>query len=374
MFEEGAKLKAELGAQNVFDFTLGNPSMDPPPAVTQGLIELATERAPGIHGYMPNAGLAPVRGKIAEYLKAVIGLEFTLNHIIMTVGAAGGLNVAIKSLCDPGDEIIITAPYFAEYLFYAGNHQAVCRIVETDDNFNLDLAKIQSAICPGTRIVLLNSPNNPAGVIYPEETLNKLGEILSRKSAEHGRPIYLLMDEPYKKLTYDGIKAPDIFNCHSHTITVTSHSKDLSLPGERIGYLAISPSIDDAAELADAMTLANRILGFVNAPALFQRLVANLQAERVDMSVYEENRKTLVDGLKNIGYEVEPPGGGFYLFPKTPADDDLEFIAELKKRNILVVPGAGFGRSGHFRIAFCRDNQTCVNALPGFKEVYERFR
>jgi len=370
MFEEGAALKARLGAENVFDFTLGNPSMSPPPAVEKGLVKLVTESAPGSHSYMPNAGLEHVREKIASHLKAVTGLSFTLNHVIMTVGAAGGLNVAIKALCDPGGEIIITAPYFPEYLFYADNHQAVCRIVETDESFNLDLEKIEKAISTKTRIVLLNSPNNPTGAVYPEGTLNELGAILSRKSAEHGRPIYLLMDEPYRKLTYGGIKAPDIFNCYSHVIAVTSHSKDLNLPGERIGYLSISPNIDDAALIVGAMTFANRILGFVNAPALFQRLVANLQAERVEMSVYEQNRKTLMDGLTKTGYEVKPPGGGFYLFPKTPAQDDLKFIAELKSKNILVVPGAGFGRSGHFRIAFCCDNQTCVNALPGFKEVY----
>jgi len=374
MFEEGAKLKAELGPENVFDFTLGNPSMNPPPAVESGLLKLVTKPAPGIHSYMPNAGLAHVREKIANHLKGATGLEFTLNHIIMTVGAAGGLNVAIKALCDPGDEIIITAPYFPEYLFYADNHQAVCRIVETDKNFNLDPEKIESAIRSKTRIVLLNSPNNPTGAVYPEETLNKLGEIMSRKSAEHGGPIYLIMDEPYRKLTYDAIKVPDIFKCYSHVIAVTSHSKDLNLPGERIGYLSISPNITDSALIAGAMTFANRILGFVNAPALFQRLVANLQGERVEMSVYEQNRKTLVDGLTKIGYEVFAPGGGFYLFPKTPADDDIQFISELKSKNILVVPGAGFGRDGHFRIAFCCDNQTCVNALPGFAKVYEQFR
>ena len=374
MFEEGAKLKAELGAENVFDFTLGNPSMDPPPAVEHGLIKLATEPVPGIHGYMPNAGLPEVREKIAEHLSEVTGLAFTLNHIVMTVGAAGGLNVVIKSVADPGDEVIITAPYFAEYLFYAGNHQAVCHIVETDGNFNLNPVEIEAAIGPETRMVLLNSPNNPTGVVYPENSLNELGDILSRKSKEHGRPIYLLMDEPYRKLVYDRIKVPDIFRYYSHVIVATSHSKDLNLPGERIGYLAISPNIDDAALLAEAMALSNRILGFVNAPALFQRLVADLQAELVNMSVYEENRQTLVEGLTKIGYELQAPDGGFYLFPKTPADDDLKFIGELKNKNILVVPGAGFGRSGHFRIAFCCDNQTCVNALPGFNEVYEQFR
>jgi aspartate aminotransferase len=373
MFEEGAKLKSQLGDENVFDFTLGNPSMDPPAAVTQGLIKLATEPVPGIHGYMPNAGLPQVRKKIAGYLADVTSLGFTLDHIIMTVGAAGGLNVVIKSVCDPGDEVIIAAPYFAEYLFYANNHRAVCKIVETDKNFNLDPIKIEAAINPKTRIVLLNSPNNPTGVVYPEESLKQLGDILTRKSKEHKRPIYLVMDEPYRKLTYDGITVPDIFRCYYQVVVATSHSKDLSLPGERIGYLAISPKIGSADKLAEAMTLSNRILGFVNAPALFQRLVANLQAEQVDMSVYEANRKTLVDGLTQIGYEVQSPGGGFYLFPKTPADDDIQFIAELKNKNILVVPGAGFGRKGYFRIAFCCDNQTCVNSLPGFKEVYQQF-
>ena len=371
MFEEGGRLKAQLGAENVFDFTLGNPSAEPPSEVTARLGELALEKKPGTHMYMPNAGLPQVRAQVAEYLARRSGLKFTENHVIMTVGAGGGLNVALKALLDPGDEVIIAAPYFAEYIFYIANHQGAMKVVQTDERFGLAPEAVEAAMGPKTRVVLLNSPNNPTGAVYPAAQLAAVGEILERKSEQYGRAIYLLMDEPYRKLSYDGVQVPDVFAHVRRAIAVTSHSKDMNLPGERIGYIAIGPGNDGAAAIFDAMTLANRILGFVNAPALFQRLVGPLQDISCDMAVYSENRRILVDGLTAAGYQVTPPGGGFYLFPKSPIADDVRFAAILKERNTLVVPGTGFGRPGHFRIAFCVSPETCRRAVPLFEQAFK---
>jgi len=374
MFEEGARLKAELGADNVYDFTLGNPVFEPPVDVEARITELAMERERGAHRYMPNAGLAPVRAKVAESLSRRDGLDFTAANVIMTCGAGGALNVIIKALADPGDEVILLAPYFAEYLFYIDNHQATAKIVETDERFQPVAGRIERAIGPKTKIVLLNSPNNPTGAVYSEQTLRRIGEIADAKSVEYGRAVYLVMDEPYRKLVYGDVTVPSVFNACRHSIVATSHSKDLNLPGERIGYIAIHPRIDGADRLFDAMTLCNRILGFVNAPAFFQRVVGELQDARVDMTEYERNRATLVSGLTGAGYELISPAGGFYLFPKSPIDDDVAFVGELRKQRVLTVPGAGFGRPGHFRIAFCVSSGVCRNALPGFKKAIDNVR
>ena len=372
MFEEGAALKAKIGEGNVCDFTLGNPVAEPPESVVQKLKELASDPAPGASRYMPNAGLPEVRAKIAHSICERTGLRFTAQNIIMTVGAGGALNVIIKALADPGDEIIVLAPYFAEYTFYAGNHQAQIRVVQSDENFQLDPSAIEEAIDEKTRILLLNSPNNPTGAVYSEQSLQAVGHILGKASERFGRPIYLVMDEPYRKLSYDDVVVPDIFASYANVITATSHSKDLNLPGERIGHIAIGPNIENAELLGGAMTLANRILGFVNAPAFFQRLTADLQDEQCDMSLYTANRKTLVDGLTKIGYELVVPDGGFYLFPKSPVEDEIEFVSALREHNILVVPGSGFGRGGYFRIAFCCANEVCERALPGFEKVFRK--
>lgn len=366
MFEEGTRLKAAIGAENVFDFTLGNPVGEPPEKARRLLAQLAADPAPGTHRYMPNAGLPQVREHVARHLAGETGLPFNAGHVVMTCGAGGALNVIIKSLCDPGDEVIILAPYFAEYLFYIANHRAAPVIVDTDERFQPVVEKVAAAITPRTRILLINSPNNPTGAVYPEGVLRALGEVLDAASARHGRPVYMVMDEPYRKLVYEGVTAPSVFPLYRRAIIATSHSKDLNLPGERIGYLAIHPHTEDAAAVFDAMTLSNRILGFVNAPALFQRLVAELQDEAADMTLYARNRDTLVEGLAKAGYEAVSPGGGFYLFPRAPIADDVAFVQTLKARNILVVPGSGFGRPGHFRIAFCCDHDVCARALPGF--------
>ena len=374
MFEEGARLKALRGPENVCDFTLGNPTGEPPAVVKRRLMELAADPSPGTHRYMPNAGLTETRAQVARYLSGRGGGTFTENHVIMTVGAGGGLNVVIKSLCDPGDEALTVAPYFAEYSFYASNHSVELKTVASGARFGLEPERIEKAIGPKTRILLLNSPNNPTGAVYDESSLRGTGEILERKSKEHGRPIYLVMDEPYRKLVYDSVHVTNIFSVVRRAIAVTSHSKDLNLPGERIGYIAIGPGNDDCATMFDAMTMANRILGFVNAPALQQRLVGPLQDTAADMTVYSENRKILTDGLRQAGYDLTPPDGGFYLFPKSPLEDDVEFTGMLKERNVLVVPGAGFGGPGYFRISFCVEPQVCRRALPAFAQAMQEAR
>ncbi|VAX19775.1 Biosynthetic Aromatic amino acid aminotransferase alpha @ Aspartate aminotransferase [hydrothermal vent metagenome] len=371
MFEEGARLKAEMGENNVFDFTLGNPVGEPPEKVETELKKLVNERKPGAHRYMPNAGFVETRSQIAKYVSERSGRNLSANNIVMTTGAGGALNVIIKALCDPADEVVIAAPYFPEYLFYADNHQAKIKVVETDEKFQLMPEEIEKALGAKTRIVLLNSPNNPTGAIYPENALKEIGEILERAAEKYGRPIYLVMDEPYRKLAYDDVIVPDVFNCYQRSIVATSHSKDLNLPGERIGYIAIHPDNEEPDKIFDAMTLANRILGFVNAPALFQRLAASMQDVTPDMSVYKQNRDILYNGLSEAGYDIVKPDGGFYLFPKSPIEDDVKFVETLKKRNVLVVPGKGFGRGGHFRISFCCEPDVCGRALPGFEEAFD---
>ena len=371
MFDEGTELKQRLGAENVFDFTLGNPVSEPPQEVEKELLRLVGERRPGAHRYMPNAGYPETRAKVAEHVSRESGSDLTQDHVIMTCGAGGALNVILKALLDPGDEVVITAPYFAEYLFYADNHQGVTRIAQTGKDFQLDIAGLERAMGPKTRVLLLNSPNNPCGAIYPEEALRQVGELLEDVSRRNGRPVYLVMDEPYRKLVYDGLTVPHVFRLYRRSIVATSHSKDLCLPGERIGYIAINPENDRADMLFDAMTLANRILGFVNAPALFQRLVAGLQDIHPDMSVYEKNREILAGGLSRIGYCVVKPSGGFYIFAKSPVENEMEIVDALRKRNVLVVPGSGFGRSGHFRIAFCVEPEVCEKALPGFEAAFD---
>lgn len=371
MFEEGERLSAELGRDNVFDFTLGNPAGAPPEVVAEELARLVNEGKPGAHRYMPNAGLPEVRQKVAEHLALESGEPFTHQNVIMTVGAGGALNVIIKALLDPGDEVAILAPYFAEYLFYVDNHQGVASVAQTDGDFQIGLGALDRAIGAKTRIVLLNSPNNPTGAVYSETSLRAVAQMVDDKSLKHRKPIYIVMDEPYRKLTYENVVVPNVFMVSNRVITATSHSKDLNLPGERIGHIAIHPRMESAGRVFDAMTMANRILGFVNAPALFQRLVAGFQGVAPQMDVYTENRRILLEGLVSAGYKVTAPMGGFYIFAQSPIDDDVAFAGILKKRNILVVPGVGFGRKGHFRIAFCCATEKCRRAIPGFKTAMD---
>jgi len=292
----------------------------------------------------------------------------------MTVGAAGGLNVVLKTILNPGDEVVIPSPYFMEYNFYLDNHQGIPRTVKTRPDFSLDLEEIENALTEKTRAVLINSPNNPTGRVYGEDELQGLAGVLSRCSRKFGRPIYLISDEPYRKIVYDGINVPSVFDAYNESFVVTSFSKDLSLPGERIGYAAVHPDISEKPVIAAGMVLCNRILGYVSAPALMQRAIIPLLEESVDISIYRKRRDRLFEGLSHCGYEVTRPGGAFYLFPRTPTEDDVEFVKALQEENILTVPGSGFNGPGHMRIAYCVDDRTIEKALPGFERALRRFK
>ena len=366
MFEEGAELKARLGPEQVLDFTLGNPDLEPPPRFKEELLKAVQDPAPGLHGYMPNAGLLSARQALAENLSLQYGQPFGAQDLVLTCGAAGGLNVALKALLDPGDEVIFFAPFFPEYFFYVDNHGGAARVVETDERFQLDLDRLEQALSPRTRAVLINSPNNPTGQVYPAEALAALGRLLLQHSERHGGIVYLLADEPYGRLVYDGLALPNIFSAYPHTILVTSSSKELSIPGERLGLAAVSPQAADREEVVAGLILANRILGFVNAPALMQRVLAKLGGIAVDIAPYARRRDLFSRILTQAGYDFVKPQGAFYFFPKAPGGDDLAFVARLKQENILAVPGRGFGRAGYFRLAFCVPESTIENAAPGF--------
>ncbi len=372
MFEEGAELKARLGPDRVYDFTLGNPDLEPPPRFKAELIEAAADPRPGLHSYMPNAGLLNTRQALAEMLSRHHHLEFKAQDVILTCGAAGGLNVVLKALLDPGDEVLILAPYFPEYLFYADNHGGVARVVETDEHFDIDLQRLAEALSPRTRAVIINSPNNPTGQMYDAAALKELGRFLAHHAGRHGRPVYLVADEPYRRLVYDGLEVPSIFAAYPNTLLATSFSKDLSIPGERLGYIAVSPKATGRGELEGAMVLANRILGFVNAPALMQRVVAPLTDVTLDITPYARRRDLFCDLLGAAGYKFLKPKGAFYLFPQAPGGDDLSFVAALKEENILAVPGRGFGRAGYFRLAFCVSEQVIQAAAPGFARAKQK--
>jgi len=369
MFEEGEELKRVYGAENVFDFSLGNPEMEPPSSLKRELKALADHPITGMHRYMPNSGYSQTRNVIATFLKEETGLPFEEKHLVMTVGAAGGLNVALKALLDEGEEVIVPSPYFAEFKFYIDNAGGRMRLVETHDDFSLNLNALEKAIGEKTKVVLINTPNNPTGVVYGSDSFERLATLLKEKSQELGKTIYLITDEAYRRIIYDQIKLPIAFHYYPHTLRVTSHSKDLALPGERIGYVAVSPQCEDLDELMSALVFANRTLGFVNAPALMQRLVASLQRNSVNIREYEDKRDLFYDSLVSFGYEVVKPQGAFYIFPKAPIEDDLAFVKDLQSKRILTVPGRGFGKPGYFRIAYCVKKKAIEGALPGFKEI-----
>ncbi|MCU0587769.1 MAG: pyridoxal phosphate-dependent aminotransferase [Syntrophobacteraceae bacterium] len=374
MFEEGARLKQLHGAENVFDFSLGNPNVPPPDAVQKKLVEIVSRCQPGMHAYMPNAGLAEVRCAVSDHLSREHCVSLCSDNIVATCGAAGALNIIFKALLDPGDEVLVPSPYFVEYAFYADNHGGILRTVPTRADFGLDLDGLDAAMGPRTKVVLINSPNNPTGQIYDDRSLRELGNLLVRKSGQYGRPIYLVSDEPYRKIVYDRHVVPCPFDFYPNTLIATSYSKELSLPGERIGFVAVHPQASDLNALLGALSLANRILGFVNAPALMQYLVAELQGLTVDVSIYQRKRDRLVKGLRDAGYELLVPPGAFYLFPRSPLPDDVEFVRLLQEENILTVPGSGFGGPGHFRIAYCVDDATIEGAMPGFARAVKRAR
>jgi aspartate aminotransferase len=374
MFEAGITLKAQYGEDQVFDLSLGNPVVEPPEEFRQELRRLASEPIKGMHRYMPNNGYPATRQAVAETLQREVGLPFTGDEIVMTCGAAAALNVVLKTILNPGDEVIILAPYFVEYGYYIDNHQGVPVVVQTGADFQPDLAAIEAAITPRTRALIVNSPNNPTGVVYPAEQLQALGELLRQEQSRHGSEIFLISDEPYRRLIFDGQKFPQVFPHFEHTIVVHSHAKDLALPGERIGFIAVHPDYEGKRELMDGLTFCNRILGFVNAPALMQHVVRALQGVSVDVAQYQRKRDFLYDGLVELGYQIVRPQGAFYLFPKSPIDDDVAFVEALQRWNVLTVPGRGFGTPGFFRVAYCVEDRVLEGAMDGFARAAEELR
>jgi aspartate aminotransferase len=374
MFEEGALRKARYGPENVFDFSLGNPNVEPPAKVKAILRKLVSDNSSGLHRYMSNAGFVKTREAVGDYLSNLNSLSFGPEDIVMTVGAGGALNVVLKVILNPGDEVIIPAPYFVEYNFYIDNYGGIPKTVNTNPDFSLDLLAIEKAISPNTKAVLINSPNNPTGRVYGKDELAQVGQLLTQYSQRYGRPIYLISDEPYRKIIYDGLICPSIFDAYRESFLVTSFSKDLSLAGERIGYIAVHPLIADKGIIIEGLILCNRILGFVNAPALMQRLIPFVLEDSVDITLYKRKRDVLCKGLEAAGYTFTMPGGTFYLFPKTPIPDDVEFVRALQEENILTVPGSGFGGPGYFRIAYCVEDKTIEGALSGFARVMDRYR
>jgi len=370
MFEEGARLKQERGADKVFDFTLGNPEIEPPAAVLSAARRVLDSKDPHLHAYMPNAGHLRVREAVARRLGATTGLPYTANHVLMTVGAGAALNTVLKALLDPGDEVITVAPYFVEYVYYAENHGGKLVVVPPQADLTPDVARIEAAITPRTRAILVNSPNNPSGVIYPASTFVELEAVLARAP----RPIVLISDEPYKALVFDDVVPPEVPPLVTRAIVATSWSKSLAIPGERIGYLAFSPRMPEAAELFEACTFTHRVLGFVNAPALWQWVVAEVGDLVIDVGPYREKRDLMYEGLTRIGYRCVKPQGAFYVFPRTPIDDDVAFVRLLADEGVLTVPGSGFGMPGHIRISLTVERDTVVRALPGFERALLRAR
>ena len=366
MFEEGIRLRAERGAENVFDYSLGNPDPEPPVAVMAAAKALVLENRPRSHAYMPNAGFPEVRAVLAARLAQATGLPYSADHVLMTVGAAGALNTLLKAVLDPGDEVIVLAPFFPEYRFYIENHGGRMVLVETREDFTLDLDRIAAALGPRTKAVLLNSPNNPTGAIYSEGPLRALAALLARQAPA----ALVISDEPYKAILYDGNAQPELAPLMPRTVIASSWSKQWAVPGERIGYLAISPTIAEAGALAAACTFAHRTLGFVNAPALWQLVVAQVPDACVDVALYQQKLDLLCSALRRIGYEFTRPKGAFYVFPRTPLADDVVFIQLLRAEGILAVPGSGFGRAGHMRLSLMLPFGAIERSLTGFANAY----
>lgn len=373
MFEEGERLAQLYGPENVADFSLGNPNVEPPQEFQEVIEELIAAPGTGHHGYMSNAGYWEARAAVAASLADEQGVPLSPENVVMTCGAGGALNVAFKAILDPGDEVIVTLPYFMEYASYVDNHGGVLKPVSPAADFDLDLDQIEASITSRTRAVLVNSPNNPTGRVYSAQVLEALGEVLARKSRENRRVIYLVADEPYRRIVFDGVQVAPVMAAYPYTLIASSYSKELSLAGERIGYVAAGPLIPEAGELMEALVMANRILGFVNAPALMQRAVARLQGVGVDVSLYQRNRDALCEALTEAGFEYFKPQGAFYLFPRSPIEDDVAFCREMQEHLVLVVPGSGFGLSGYFRIAFCVAPEVVERALPAFREVGAKY-
>lgn len=375
MFEEGKNMAKKYGQENVYDFSLGNPNVPAPASVNKAIKDIIDEEdSVFVHGYMSNSGYEDVRASIAASLNKRFGTGFTENNIIMTVGAAGGLNVILKTLLNPEDEVITFAPYFGEYRSYVGNYDGKLVVVSPDtDTFQPKFDEFEQKITAKTRAVIMNNPNNPTGVVYSEETLKKLAVIMEKKQKEYGTDIYLISDEPYRELVYDGVTVPYPTKYYKNTIVGYSYSKSLSLPGERIGYLVIPSEVSDYENVSAAANVATRILGFVNAPSLMQRVVGRCVDAEVNIEPYNRNRELLYNSLKEYGYECVKPQGAFYLFVKSPSEDETQFVNAAKKHHILVVPGTSFACPGYVRIAYCVAYDTIKNSLPGFKELAQEF-
>ena len=375
MFEEGKRLAAIHGAENVYDFSLGNPNVPAPAAVNKAICDiLKEEESTFVHGYMSNSGYEDVRAAIAQSLNHRFGTRFHQDNIIMTVGAASGLNVILKTLLNPGDEVIAFAPYFVEYGNYVRNYDGNLVVISPDTkDFQPNLREFEEKITDRTKAVIINTPNNPTGVVYSSETLQRLSDIMKSKEKELGTDIVLLSDEPYRELAYDGVEVPYVTAFYDDTVVAYSYSKSLSLPGERIGYLVIPDELKDSAQVFNAATIANRVMGAVNAPSLMQRVILRCLDEKVDLEAYDRNRNLLYDGLRNLGFACIKPQGAFYLFVKSPEPDEKKFCENCKKYNILVVPGTSFACPGYVRISYCVSYGQIERSLPAFRRVAEDY-
>ena len=373
MFEEGKKMAEKYGAENVYDYSLGNPSIPAPEKVKESIIEVLNEEDSLItHGYMNNSGFEDVRETIAQSINKKQGTDFTFKNIIMTVGAAGGLNVILKTFLNPGDEVIVFVPYFGEYRSYVANFDGKIVEVETDDQFMIDAEKLAKAVTPKTKAVIVNNPNNPTGVVYSEEVIKAMADVLVDKEKEFGTSIYLISDEPYRELAY-GVDVPYLTKYYKNTIVGYSYSKSLSLPGERIGYLVIPSVIDDFEDVLSAANTANRILGYVNAPSLMQKAIAKCVDEKCKVEKYRKNGEYLYDNLIKFGFSAIKPQGAFYLFLKSPVDDEKEFVSKAKEFNLLLVPGSSFGKGGYVRLAYCVSFDTVKNSMPAFEKLAKAY-
>lgn len=369
MFEEGKKLVKQYGKENVYDFSLGNPSVEPPVEVNEAIVEALNDK--NIHAYMSNSGFEDVRSEIAHSLNSRFDAELNEQNIIMCVGAAGGLNVVLKSILNPDDEVIVLIPYFMEYRHYIANQNGKVIEVKCNKNFEPNMEDLESKISPRTKALIINTPNNPSGIVYSESVIKNLASILNKKAKEYNTSIYLLSDEPYREIVYDGTEILYLPKYYKNTLVVYSYSKSLSLPGERIGYIIVPSEADDFENLVQAVTISTRILGFVNAPSLLQKVIAKCVDKTADLSEYKKNRDILYNGLIEIGYECNKPQGAFYLFLKSPIEDEKEFCKMAKKYNILMVPGSSFACPGYVRLAYCTETEMIRNSLPKFKELKE---
>lgn len=376
MFEEGKRLSDIYGEENVYDFSIGNPNVEPPEQVRQSVIDILREEPQNlVHGYMSNSGYEDVRGKIAEYINKTQGTDIDFENIVMTVGAAGGLNIILKSIINPGDEVITISPYFGEYNNYVNNFDGKLVEVKADTrDFQPNFVEFEKAINPKTKAVIINNPNNPTGVVYSEESIQKMADILNAKQKEYNTDIFIISDEPYRELVFDDVKIPYILNYYDNSFIGYSYSKSLSLPGERIGYVVINNKMSDIDNIKVALNVANRILGYVNAPSLFQRVIARNLGVTTDMTTYRENRDILYNHLTSLGFEMVKPQGTFYMFPKSLIPDDVAFAEAAKKYNLLIVPGSSFGCPGYFRLSYCISTEKVKNSLQAFTKLAEEFK